>query len=393
MKRKLIALAIASAFVAPAAMADQAPGGHTAASAGAVTIYGVMNMSVDGTSTGAPAGGASFSQTKVSSAQSRIGFKGAEDMGGGTSALFQIESGITADASAGTGIGTRNTFVGLKGDSWGTVMLGVHDTPYKSSTRGMDLFFDTIADNRTLMGGIPGVTSGLAFDGRSQSSFTYNSADLSGFKVGVQYVAGAETATTTATAATKGNMWSLAGTYAAGPITAALAYETHDVGSAASGTLGAGAGGVATGVTNKKEKAYKLAGGYAVDQFAVNVVYEKTSDGFVPITGADLYDHRTWYLAGKYNVTGSDAVKVAYTNMGNVGGVNNTGAKQVSVGYDHSMSKRTTVYALYTKLTNDSAANYSLANGVSTGGSAAGALGAGADADPSAFSIGLRHTF
>lgn len=382
MKKKLLALAVAGAFVAPAAMADTAN----------VNVYGVMNLSVDGTSTGNAAGGTSYSQTKVSSAQSRIGFKGAEDLGGGTSALFQIEQGITGDASAGTTMGTRNTFVGLKGDSWGTVVLGVNDTPYKSSTRGMDLFLDTIADNRTLMGGVTGVTAGVAFDGRSSNSITYSSPDLGGVKVGVQYVAGAETATTAATAATKGNMWSLAANYAAGPITAALAYETHDVGSAGSGTLGAGAGGVVTGVANKKERAYKLAGGYALDQFAVNVVYEKTSDGF-GAGGVDLYDHRTWYLAGKYNVTGSDAVKLAYTNMGNVGSVNNTGTKQLSVGYDHSMSKRTTVYALYTKLTNDSATNIGLGNGVSSGGSAAGAMGAGLDADPSAFSVGLRHAF
>ncbi|MBI5660494.1 MAG: porin [Nitrosomonadales bacterium] len=383
MKKKLLALAVAGAFVAPAAMADTAN----------VNVYGVMNMSFDGTSTGNAAGGTSYSQTKVSSAQSRIGFKGAEDLGGGTSALFQIEQGLNGDASAGTTMGTRNTFVGLKGDSWGTVLLGVNDTPYKSSTRGMDLFFDTIADNRTLMGGITGVTSAIAFDGRSSNSVTYNSPDLSGFKVGVQYVAGAETATTAASAATKGNMWSLAGSYAAGPITAALAYETHDMGSPGSGALaGAAAAPSITGVANKKERAYKLAGGYALDQFAVNVVYEKTSDGF-GAGGVDLFDHRTWYLAGKYNVTGSDAVKVAYTNMGHVGSVNNSGAKQMSIGYDHSMSKRTTVYALYTKLTNDSAANYSLANGVSTGGSAAGGAGAGLDADPSAFSVGLRHAF
>jgi len=59
------------------------------------------------------------------------------------------------------------------------------------------------------------------------------------------------------------------------------------------------------------------------------------------------------------------------------------------VGYDHSLSKRTTVYALYTKLSNKSAATYRLS---SQSTSAAGTA-AVADADPSAWSIGMKHAF
>ena len=36
----------------------------------------------------------------------------------------------------------------------------------------------------------------------------------------------------------------------------------------------------------------------------------------------------------------------------------NTGAKQYSLGFDHNMSKRTTVYALYSKLNNDDQCRY-----------------------------------
>lgn len=390
MKRKLIALAVASAFVAPAAMAD-------------VTIYGVANVSFDSTNTGSATGTTSQSQTKVSSTQSRIGFKGTEDVGGGNSAIWQIEQGVNMDSSANSStpactstavpagggtpaitcgattanngiLGTRNTFVGLKGDSWGQVVLGTNDSPYKSSTRGMDVFADTIADNRTLLG----TQSAISFESRFANSITYNNT-IGAIKLGAQYVAGAEAATAAGT--TKGNAWSLSGGYAEGPITAALAYEIHDFGSAGTGTLGA----TGAAAVNQKERAFKLAGGYAVDQFAVNLVFEKMSDDF----SAAKIDHRAWYLGGKYNLSGNDAVKLAYTKMNDVGvGTTSNGAKQISIGYDHNMSKRTTVYALYTKLSNDTAANYTLGS-VSTG--AVG--GSGPDADPSAVSIGIKHSF
>jgi predicted porin len=377
MKKKLLALAVAGAFVAPSAMADTAN----------VNVYGVMDLSYDTVSTGSgyDATGAAVpnsSQNKISSNASRIGFKGAEDLGGGTAAVFQIENGITADGAAGAWA-ARNTFVGLKGDSWGEVLLGNNDTPYKSSTRKMDLFGDSIADNRSLMGGIAGKTAAIGFDGRSTDSITYNSPSMGGVKVGLQYRAGAEGATS---GSIKGNAWSLAGTYAEGPITAALAYEVHDFGGAGTGTLAA----AAPAVAEQKERAVKLAGGYAMDQFAVNVVYEKTSDGFG--AGRDLLDHRTWYLAGKYNLSGSDALKLAYTNQGNVGGLVDTGAKQISLGYDHSMSKRTTVYALYTRLTNEKGAGYNL--GIAAASTGGVAIPAGnVDHDPSSFAVGIKHAF
>lgn len=387
MKKKLLALAVAGAFVAPAAMADTAN----------VNIYGVMHGSVDFVSTGSAGATSSQSQTKVSSNQSRFGFKGTEDLGGGTNAFFQLENGINIDNSTAAGaasagsLNNRNTFVGIGGESWGSVLLGNNDSPYKSSTRGMDLFADTIGDNRSLMGG--GVASGNAtatrsssiqFDGRNGNVLQYDSPNFSGFKASLQYIAGAENANTAVLSATKGTAYSLAGTYAQGPMNLALAYETHDMGTAGNGSLGA----ANNGVVNQKERAYKLAGSYTMDQITGVLVYEKTDDGF-GAAGANLMGHRSWYLGGKFAISGSDAVKLAYTNSNNLGNVANTGAKQISLGYDHAMSKRTTVYAMYSKLTNDSAVNYQLGGAIAGGASVTTAN----DQDPSAFSIGLKHAF
>lgn len=400
MKKKLLTLAVAGAFVAPVAMADN------------VTIYGVMNGSVDNVSVGRS--GTNVNTTKVSSSESHIGFKGSEDLGGGTSGVFQIESQVELDnhnsvGGAGsytgsTGLSGRNTFVGLSGSGWGSLLLGTNDTPYKNASRRMDQFENTIADNRSLMGTI-GV---LGFDRRANNSVTYNSPDLSGLKLAVQYQAGAEAAT--AAGNSKGSSWSLGANYAAGPITGLVAYETHDFGTIGTGDLaataacnGVGAPAVpAASCLNKKESSYKFGAGYGVEQFAVNMVYEKSQDSFSAGTpDTDSYGHKSYYISGRYNISGSDAVKLGYTHAGSIaaGGqaaiAANTGAKQISVGYDHGMGKRTTVYALWTKLTNEANAAYALSGGdVSTSATAAGvAAGSGIDNSISAVSVGIKHTF
>ncbi len=390
MKKKLLAVAVAGALVAPVAMADTAN----------VTIYGVANMSFDMTNNGTSAAGVAGTGTnKVSSNQSRIGFKGAEDLGGGTSAIWQIEQQVNMDNSTTnpSTFATRNSFLGLSDATLGTVLMGRHDTPYRIATRGLDVFADTIADNRSLMGmsagGLAntlthtGVTGPFTHDTRVGDALAYISPTMSGLTVAVGYVPGAELATTSTQI--KGDAWSLAGMYNAGPINASLSYQVINVGTTGTGTMG----GVLL-AAGDKGKAWKLGGGYTMDALQVNLVYEQTSSSLTALAGGDGAAQNNWYLAGKYNVNASDAVKLAYTKAGtNPQGVGTavvagSGARQVSLGYDHNMSKRTVLYVLYTKLSNDSAASYVLTS-MSTG---SGAL-PGAGASPSAWSLGMRHSF
>jgi len=378
MQKKIIALAIAAAVSAPA-FADNSN----------VTVYGVANVSYDMTQTGGTGVGVAandFSSNKVSSNTSRIGFKGSEDLGDGLSAVWQIESLIQIDGqtAGGNTLANRNTFLGLSSSSMGTVLMGRHDTPYNISNRKYDLFGDTLADNRSIMGGgtATGValgTVGASFNGRQPNVLAYISPAMSGLTGAIAYVAGAEGQTLAAD--TKGSAWSLAALYGNGPISANFGYEEHKLGTAA-GTLAVPA--VVAGVTGLKESAWTISGGYKVEAFEVNGVYEKTSDNFA--AGANLLGHRAYYLSGKYNF-GSNAVKLAYADAASNAAAN-TGATQVTVGFDHSLSKRTTVYALYTKLSNDTVGGYLL----SPNGTGAPAVG-GAGAKPSAFSLGMKHTF
>ncbi len=103
----------------------------------------------------------------------------------------------------------------------------------------------------------------------------------------------------------------------------------------------------------------------------MNAVVEQLTDR-VALTGVETKGTNL-YLAGKFAISATDAVKVAYTKRGETSG--NTPvtlkATQFAAGYDHSMSKNTSVYALYTKKTDD-------------------VLNA---ADPSVISLGMQHKF
>lgn len=374
MQKKIIALAVAAALTAPAAFAETSN----------VTVYGIADVSYDSIRTGtATAGTAGVTDGRISSNASRLGLKGSEDLGDGLSAIWQIESlvNIGNGGSTGTGIGGRNTFAGLSSASAGTVVMGRHDTPYKISTRKFDQFADGIADNRSIMGANPlgtatgqnvagFTTAAAAFDGRQDQVLAYISPKLAGFTGALAYVN--LTPTVTTSAAAKNNAWSFAGMYDVAPFYASLAYESHKLDTVAVGD---------------KEHATKLGLGYTQDAFNVNFAYEKTSDNIT--AGANTYGHNAYYLSGKYSF-GNDAVKAAYTKAGNLGATTNTGVKQFSLGYDHSLSKRTTLYVLYTKLSNDSAAGYTLSNNSSVGGVT---TSAGLGASPSAIALGMKHTF
>lgn len=368
MKKSLTALAVASAFVAPAAMADTSN----------VSIYGIVDLAVGSTNNGA------VSASQVSSQVSKLGFKGSEGLGDGLSAIWQIEQQIDVDNSSAAGakntLATRNSFVGLKSERMGTVLLGRHDTPYKIATRKLDVFVDQLATNYSLMGGGSSATNGAGLHiARLTDELVYISPKMNNITVAVAIVAGAETATTAAQQ--KGSAYSLAAMYDAAPFYAALAYESFKYGTAGTGTFGA-AGAVAAGDT---QSATQLGLGYTMDALQLNLVYENNKSS---VAGLDKFGRANWYLGGKYSFGGDD-VKLAYTSAGQIGGVANTGAKQISVGYDHSLSKRTTLYAQYTRISNQSGASYILTSAGSTAGGAAVALGN----SPSGYAFGVKHVF
>jgi predicted porin len=374
MQKKLIALAIAG-FASTAAFAQSN-----------VTIYGVMDASVDVVKNGDTAAGSSQRATKISSNASRIGFKGTEDLGDGLKAVFQIETAVDVDGSAVNTLATRNTYVGLASDSWGQIIAGRYDTPYKTATRSWDLFADHLADNRNLLG--RSRASGIAFDQRPTSTVRYDSPNLSGFKFAAAYIAGAETALTTGQ--NKGSAWSVNGSYDVNTEWSLVAaYERHKFGDVGTGTVVASGAVAGTDIlSGETEKAWKVGAAYKAGPLRASVIYEKVKDDFS--AASKTGDHKAWTASGGYTF-GSNEFKVAYTKVDEYENISDSGAKQWAVGIDHILSKRTKIYGEYVRLSNESAGAYGLTGaGVNTTG---GTAARGADADPSAWQFGIKHSF
>jgi predicted porin len=380
MQKKLIALAIASAISVPA-LADTAN----------FSFYGIADVSHDSINTGdgtTTKNGATavkgITKQVVSSNVSRFGFKGSEDLGDGLAAVWQIEQQIDIDAAAKNTFASRNTFAGLKSNALGTVLIGIHDTPYKIATRKLDVFGDSIADNRALIGGVKSIASNAGFELRPTDVLAYISPAIAGVTVAVAHVNMVETNTVVAAVNTA---QSLAVMYDVAPFYGAVGYEVHNLNSAY-------AIGASKTVTSPNEKATRLGFGFKPEGFELNVVYEKTSDnlGTGADAGVNAYGHTAMYLGGKVHVSEAGAVKLAYGKAGETGSgaklVANSGATQVSLGYDHSLSKRTKVYALYSKLSNGKGVNYGFSQST-----AAASTTSGFGTSPTVLSVGLKHSF
>lgn len=92
-----------------------------------VTLYGIAAVEAVHV-TGVNGNGVIAKRNYLDNSQvtsSRIGFKGAEDLGGGLSAVFGLEAGIGLDTgTAGSTFWGRGTFVGLSSTSFGTLTFG-----------------------------------------------------------------------------------------------------------------------------------------------------------------------------------------------------------------------------------------------------------------------------
>lgn len=384
MQKKIIALAIAAAMTAPAtAMAG-------------VTVYGQVNMAYERVDTGSATTGAGEKQAvrnKVSSNVSRLGFKGSEDLGNGLTGVFQMEGEVLTDDGTNK-LFTRNTFMGVAG-GFGTVVMGNHDTMYKMSTRDMDVFKDSIADNRSLMG-----LAGINLDLRASDVLAYVSPDFNGFNFALATVGTGDNSLDTkvfpAVDAAVQGLGGPASTLNSVGATTLSAQYGMDSWKVVFGYIAANME-TSTGVVPKLDATgTKLGGSYSMDMFSVNAVYEMTALD----SGSGKVEQDNVYVSGTVKVGDAGKVKLAYTMAGEIKAdgtaIKGTSASQMSVGYDHAMTKNTTLFALYSMIGNDTNATYGFTSGGSTGDTtttAPAGSGIAADNDPNVIAVGLRHSF
>lgn len=329
---------------------------------GAIQVYGRAGLSVDIINSDSKATGADKTLTKISSNSSRIGLKGSEDLGDGLSAVFQVEIAVDMDTSLGTTL--RNTYAGLSHKSFGTVILGKHDTPYKTSTGKLDPFSETMGDYNAIIGTINGTAN---FDLRPGDVIAYVSPKIADLQVSVASV---QTGTETDNNTTPNPAaYSASAVYESGPLFVGLGYEIHKA--------------AVTGweTADESTKGTKLGVGYAMGDARLNFIYEK-------IDGDNKnYSRDAYYASATYKM-GKETLKLAYGMANDLDAADNTGASMIAAGIDHSFSKRTIIYALYAMTKNDSGATYGLGQS-----GAGGNYKPAAGEDPSVISFGIRHDF
>jgi len=291
MNKKLLAAAIAAAATLP--MAAQA----------GVQIYGVIHASIDYVSPDAQ-GANSF--WDVTSNTSRIGFKGAEDLGNGLKAIWKVEQGVNISDGGGSWA-TRNAYIGLAGD-WGTFLYGRHDTPLKISTGKLDMFADRMADYNTTVGFIDRrVNDAIAYISPNMNGLTLAGAIVPGYDAGF----GADGLA---------DGYSVAAMYSNNGLFLSAAYE--DVTDWANSPVDI--------------DHWRIGAGYTMNAFSIGFVYEDQDIGGAQ---ADLMQ-----ISGSYTF-GNNVVKAMW------GQNDPDGADSMdswAIGLDHNFSKRTTAYLLYT---------------------------------------------
>ncbi|MDX2504264.1 MAG: porin, partial [Gammaproteobacteria bacterium] len=156
-----------------------------------------------------------------------------------------------------------------------------------------------------------------------------------------------------------------------------------------------------TGASIDDASAWRIGGSYAFGDFKVLASYvDYDSDSFVKDN-----DPSVWTVGGSYKM-GNNTIKLQYSDRdesglnacdGAGGGVGSgvlscdDGSDQWSIGLDHAMSKRTTVYAAYATVDNDDDSARKSWGGTNSGHDGEGNAVRGEDAD--VFSVGIIHKF
>jgi len=349
----------------------------------------------------------------VSTNGSRLGFKGTENLGNGLSALFQFESNANFDNSTSTLGTSRDSFVGLSGD-FGKVILGNLSTPTRVLGNNLDVNAggDGIGSSQAVLGklggalanagaGVPAfgagrsATSASLFDSRFNNTIAYITPAFSGLQATIAYVAN-ENKVDTAGAGVNTSAYDLGLNYDNGPILVGLTYaEVREKNEVAGGApFGSGALKAYLGA-DQKLKEFRLGGKYDFDVASLRALYAQTkADGSLN----DL-KQTVWGIGGTYNVTTNGKLTAQYYHAGDLdkstGTDDNTGAQFYTLGYEHSLSKRTLLKANYAYLKNDDKTS-STAGSNGFGGYDFGKNSSGFAGDEikiSGLQVGLRHSF
>jgi predicted porin len=372
MNKKLIAAAIAGAFVAPAAFAQNS----------SVQIYGLLNAEYGFyNQPNTAVGGGRSNVDALNSGASRIGFRGTEKLGGGMTAFWQCESDIRFLGGGATNNGSlcdRNSAIGLRG-GFGSFYVGTWDSPLKRVVGSVRILNETGWLGSQTMTINAGGAWPTQFSLRNAQSLNYDTPNFGGFSASFQTTTtnpGRHHNTTAVAPTPKGRLNSMSGQYVQGPLRAVLGFSKHDDNRSVGGQ-------------GQTDTAWAIGGTYDFGVVRLGMTYADIEIETGP--GAST-ERKSWAIAADWRLGGPHMIRFGYNDAGdaktNVGGGANTGAKLMQVGYHHALSKRTSASISYARMNNDSAGTYLFTNAGTGGG---GGIQAGDDSSVLVF--GLVHTF
>ncbi len=345
------ALALASQVHAQAqAQAQAQTSAPPAIPSSSVTLYGVVDMAVESARTGN--GGLQRLESGVI-AGSRWGLRGTEDLGGGQRALYVVEAGFNGDTGAsgqgGLAFG-RQVFVGL-GGGWGQLTAGRHYTTLHTSLASY-----------ALTGLIWGNAANYFLDGtvrRASNSLRYQSPNMGGFTVRGMYSFGE----------------------AAGSSVASLYGGSVDY---AAGPWALGASWMQRRTTAVNTDRYALLGAaYDFGVARAALLLSTRHDDLPAATSGQgrFYEASVTVpmgMAGQWLLSYG-----AYHGQARA----QSDARALSVRYDHSLSKRTKLYAGVGRIHNEAGAAFT----INTASNAGPVVQAGSR--PSSVVLGISHAF
>jgi predicted porin len=280
-----------------------------------VSVYGMLDSALVVTQ-GGPKGSMTKLESGVSNG-SRLGFTGKEDLGGGLSSFFILESGILIDTGASDQSGTlfgRQAFVGIKNDS-GTLKLG----------RQYTLMFETLTDVDPFTnnyGGASGqLMSGEKAGTRMNNTVQYMTPVIHGFSGQLAYGFGEVPGNSA-----KSRQFEYSASYAAGPLLVRGTYNRTDNATA----------------TDSARNALVIAK-YKFSRFTGSLGYGANK-------GLGKIDSRD-YIAAVAVPFGPHGMSATLIHKSDLAGTH-FGANQAAAAYTYAFSKRTNIYLAYAKLSN-----------------------------------------
>ena len=420
MKKSLFAVAALSA-IAGSAQAQSS-----------VTVYGLLDLGYVGyntrTATGSTTSNQAVNKTTgnafSSSAEStsRLGFKGTEDLGGGTSAFFTVELGLTPNNNQSVNSGStqnRQTFVGLKKNGIGQFAIGTQYTLVHNAVAATDPGqANNIAGNLIYPAFTEGTgssenTTGSAYTVRTNNQLSLNTETFAGFKANAMIVANNKNAnetltvsgaTTTATGGLNNqNGWGLGLDYTFKNFYATANYQALTSKQSTQTTVSTGttlttylpvgapatgyAGGGSQQGTNVQDNQWYIAATY---DFGILKAYAQYITRKV-----SAQQDNTYYLkrsAEQIGVRSFITPTIEAWVSGGLGryqgyGANTANLTAWQIGSNYWLSKRTNLYAIYGQAGTSNVSQPTAVNGAAVG------VNNPYSNNVSNYAIGVRHTF